>query len=168
MKLYEGKISAAGKWFGIIVSRFNGAIADKLLDGAIDCLTRHSADTEKIDIFKVPGAFEVPQTLRQIVSPTHTQKYDGIICLSAIIRGETTHFELLSHTITREIENIAVESGIPVAYGVITADNLEQAIDRAGGKHGNKGFDAALSVMEQIGLRTIIYEKTDKGKRARS
>jgi 6,7-dimethyl-8-ribityllumazine synthase len=159
MKLYEGKISGEGKRFGIIVSRFNGTVTERLLEGAIDCLIRHNADSNLIEVFKVPGSFEIPQVLKLIISD-----FDAIICLAALIRGETPHFDFLSTTVTREIERIAVEHNIPVAYGIITADTLEQAINRAGGKQGNKGFDAALSVMEQIGVRSIINERKKKSK----
>lgn len=163
MRVYEGKISGEGKLFGIIASRFNGFVTDKLIEGAIDCLTRHGANLNLIEVFKVPGAFEIPQILKIIVN-----QFDGIICLATIIRGETPHFEFLATTVTREIERVAIESGSPVAYGIITADTLEQAIERAGGKQGNKGFDAGLSLMEQIGLRTIINEEATKGKRTRT
>jgi 6,7-dimethyl-8-ribityllumazine synthase len=163
VRVFEGKISGEGKTFGILVSRFNGAIVDKLLDGAIDCLTRHNADPDRIDVFKVPGAFEIPQALSLIA-----HHYDGIVCLAALIRGETSHFDLLAREVTRNVQKIALDIGVPVAYGVITADSMEQAIDRAGGKQGNKGFDAALSLMEQIGLKSTVNEKPKKGKRARA
>lgn len=154
MKIYEGKISGEGKRFGIIVSRFNSAIADRLLEGAVDCLIRHGANDEKIEVFKVPGAFEIPPLLKSI-----TARYDGIICLAVLIRGETTHFDLLARVVTRDISHIGIESGVPIGFGIITAETVEQAIDRAGGKRGNKGTDAAMSVMEQIGLRGKLRKK---------
>lgn len=163
MRVFEGQISGKDKKFGILMSRFNGSIVERLLDGAIDCLTRHGADPDKIDVFKVPGAFEIPQALSLVA-----HQYDGIVCLAALIRGETPHFDLLAREVTKNVQRIAIDLGVPVAYGVITADSMEQAIDRAGGKQGNKGFDAALSLMEQIGLKSTINEKAKKGKRTRA
>ncbi|MDI6840356.1 MAG: 6,7-dimethyl-8-ribityllumazine synthase [bacterium] len=164
MKIYEGHLSGEGKNFGIIVSRFNSFVTDRLLEGAIDCLTRHNTDPDAIEVFKVPGAFEIPQTLSILV---RNNRFDAIICLAAIIRGETPHFDFLARDVSRGIANISIESGIPVGFGIITADTNEQAIDRAGGKRGNKGFYAALSVIEQLGLIQKIHEKSKKGKRTR-
>jgi len=170
MKIYEGRLSGEGKSFGIIVSRFNSFVTDKLLEGALDCLTRHNTDPNAIEVFKVPGAFEIPQTLNLLI---RNNRFDAIICLSAIIRGETPHFDFLAHEVSRGISHIAVESGTPVGFGIITADTPEQAIDRAGGKRGNKGFNAALSVLEQLSLIQKIsavsrrHEKPQKSKRTR-
>ncbi|MDD5530272.1 MAG: 6,7-dimethyl-8-ribityllumazine synthase [bacterium] len=150
MKIYEGEFSASGKKFGIIASRFNSFITDKLIDGAVDCLTRHNAKSDAIEIFKVPGAFEIPQVLKVLVSGK--KRFDGIICLGAIIRGETTHFDLISKEVTKGIAQVSLQTTIPIGFGIVAADTVEQAIDRAGGKHGNKGESAALTVIEQINL----------------
>ncbi len=154
MKVYEGKISGEGKKFGIIVSRFNNAITERLLNGAVDCLVRHGTDLNKIEVFKTPGAFEIPSLLSRVI-----KKFDGVICLGALVRGETSHFDVLSREVAKGIAKIALESGIPVGFGIITADTSEQAIERGGGKQGNRGADAALSVMEQIGLLGKISNK---------
>ncbi len=154
MKVYEGKISGEGKRFGIIVSRFNSAITDKLLDGAIDCLVRHGANIEKIEVFKVPGSFEIPPLLSRVIN-----KFDGVVCLGTLIRGETSHFDVLSREVTKGVAKIGLESGVPIGFGIITAETLEQAIERGGGKQGNRGVDAALSVMEQIGLLEKLGKK---------
>lgn len=160
MKIYEGEISGKGKKFGIIVSRFNGFVTDKLLSGAIDCLTRHNTNPDMIEVFKVPGAFEIPQTLNLLVQKG---RFDAIICLSAIIRGDTPHFDFLAREVSRGIAKTAREAAIPIGFGVITADTQEQAIERAGGKASNKGFDTALAVLEQLGLVSRISEKKKKG-----
>ncbi len=154
MKKYEGRISGEGKKFGIIVSRFNSTITERLLNGAVDCLVRHGADSNKIEVFKTPGAFEIPSLLSRVI-----KKFDGVICLGALVRGETSHFDVLSREVTKGIAKIALESGIPVGFGIITADTSEQAIERGGGKQGNRGADAALSVMEQIGLLGTLSNK---------
>lgn len=154
MKIYEGEVSGRGKKFGIIVSRFNSAIADKLVEGAVDCLLRHGASEERIEVFKVPGSFEISPLLSRVIG-----KFDGVICLGVLIRGETGHFDLLAREVTRNIARIGIERGVPVGFGIITAESLEQAIDRAGGKRGNRGADAAMSVMEQIGLSGKLGKK---------
>lgn len=159
MKIYEGKISGKGKKFAIIVSRFNSFITDKLLEGALDCLTRHETNSNDIEVFKTPGAFEIPQILKILVE---NKKFDGIICLSAIIRGETPHFDFIAREITRGISNISLNYKIPVGFGVITADTMEQAIERAGGKLGNKGFNTALAVLEQLDLIEKIKKEEVK------
>ncbi|MDD2889448.1 MAG: 6,7-dimethyl-8-ribityllumazine synthase [bacterium] len=150
MKTYEGEFSANGKRFGIIASRFNSFITDKLIDGAVDCLIRHNAKSDAIEIVKVPGAFEIPQVLKVLVSGK--KRFDGIICLGAIIRGETTHFDLISTEVTKGIAQVSLQTTTPIGFGIIAADTVEQAIDRAGGKHGNKGESAAMTVIEQINL----------------
>jgi len=150
VKTYEGEFSASGKRFGIIASRFNSFITDKLIDGAVDCLIRHNAKSDAIEIVKVPGAFEIPQVLKVLVSGK--KRFDGIICLGAIIRGETTHFDLISKEVTKGIAQVSLQTTTPIGFGIIAADTVEQAIDRAGGKHGNKGESAAMTVIEQINL----------------
>jgi len=149
--VYEGKLSAKGKKFGIVVSRFNELICRKLLDGALDCLNRHDAENDNIDIAWVPGSFEIPVAAKKMAD---SKKYDAVICLGAVIRGATAHFEYIAAEVTKGTAQIALSAGIPVSYGVITPDTLEQAIERAGTKAGNKGWDAALSAIEMADLFT--------------
>ncbi len=152
-KIMEGQLTAAGKRFGIVVSRFNELICRKLLEGSLDCLTRHGADANQIEIAWVPGSFEIPAAAKKMAQ---SGKYDAIICLGAVIRGATPHFEYISAEVTKGIAQVSMESGLPVAYGVITPDTLEQALERAGSKAGNKGWDAALSAIEMADLFTQI------------
>ncbi len=148
-KVYEGQLSAKNKKFGIIVSRFNELICSKLLEGALDCLHRHECQDENIEIAWVPGAFEIPVAAKRFVA---SKKYDAIICLGAVIRGATPHFEYIAGEVTKGVAQVSLESGMPVSYGIITPDTLEQAIERAGTKAGNKGWDAALSAIEMSDL----------------
>lgn len=148
-KVVEGSIIGKGLRFGIVVSRFNDFISDKLLGGAVDALTRSGTKGEDIEITKVPGSFEIPLVAKKMAQ---TGKYDAIICLGAIIRGATPHFEYLSAEVTKGIAQISLDLIFPIAYGIITSDNLEQAIERAGTKSGNKGWDAALSAIEMVNL----------------
>ena len=148
-KVLEGTIVARGLRFGIVVSRFNDFISCKLLDGALDALTRSGAKGEDIEIAKVPGSFEIPLMAKRMAL---TKRYDAVICLGTIIRGGTPHFEYLSAEVTKGIAQTSLELGFPIAYGIITADNLEQAIERAGTKSGNKGWDAALAAIEMVNL----------------
>jgi 6,7-dimethyl-8-ribityllumazine synthase len=148
-RLIEGEISAKGITFAIIVSRFNDFITQRLVDGALDALRRHGASDEQVTIVKVPGAFEIPSMARKLAL---SGQFDCVICLGAIIRGATPHFEYISAQAARGIASVALESQIPVAFGVITSDTLEQAIERAGTKSGNKGWDAAISAMEMVNL----------------
>ncbi len=147
--VYEGKISGGGKKFGVIVSRFNDFISDRLLNGALDALARHGTHDEDIDIVKVPGSFEIPLMAKKMAQ---RQKYDAIICLGAVIRGSTPHFEYVSSEVSKGIASVSLESGVPVIFGVITTDTLEQAIERAGSKSGNKGWSAAVAAMEMAHL----------------
>ncbi len=149
MKVYEGKLTSQNKKYAIIVSRFNDFITSKLVDGAVDTLTRHNVKDEEISLFKVPGAFEIPVMTQKIAS---LKKFDAIICLGALIRGYTPHFEYISNEVTKGIAQVSLEFGIPISYGIITADSLEQSIERAGTKSGNKGADAALSAIEMVNL----------------
>ena len=135
------------------MSRFNELICSKLLDGALDCLERHGATMDQIDIAWVPGSFEIPLAAKKFAE---TQKYDAVICLGAVIRGATPHFEYISAEVTKGIAQVSLDSGVPVSYGVITPDTLEQALERAGTKAGNKGWDAALSAIEMVNLFTKI------------
>lgn len=147
--VYEGDISAEGKRFALVVSRFNDFISDKLLAGAIDALGRHGARDEDIDIVKVPGSFEIPLMAKKM---GEKEKYHAIICLGAVIRGSTPHFEYVSSEVAKGIAVVGLESGIPVIFGVVTTDTLEQAIERAGTKAGNKGWAAAVAAMEMANL----------------
>jgi 6,7-dimethyl-8-ribityllumazine synthase len=148
-KLFEGKISAEGFRFGVIVSRFNDFISSKLVEGALDALKRHGARDEMISLIKVPGSFEIPLTARKVAD---SGQFDAIICLGAVIRGATPHFEYVAAEVSKGIAAVALESRIPVTFGVLTTDSLEQAIERAGSKSGNKGWDAAMAAMEMANL----------------
>jgi 6,7-dimethyl-8-ribityllumazine synthase len=148
-KVIEGKLNAKGLKFGIVVSRFNDFINEHLLSGALDLLTRNGADEGDIEILKVPGAFEIPQVARKMAS---AKKYDAVICLGAVIRGATPHFDYIAAEVSKGIAMIGLESEVPVTFGILTTDNLEQAIERAGSKAGNKGWDAALSAVEMANL----------------
>ncbi len=147
--VYEGKISGEGKKFALVVSRFNDFITDRLLAGALDALDRHGARDEDINIVKVPGSFEIPLMAKKMAQK---EKYDAVICLGAVIRGSTPHFEYVSAEVSKGIALVGLESGIPVIFGVVTADTLEQAIERAGTKAGNKGWAAAVAAMEMANL----------------
>ena len=147
--VYEGKISAEGKRFALVVSRFNDFISDRLLSGALDALVRHGARDEDIDIVKVPGSFEIRFMAKKMAEK---EKHHAVICLGAVIRGSTPHFEYVSGEVAKGIALVGLESGVPVIFGVVTTDTLEQAIERAGTKAGNKGWDAAVAAMEMAGL----------------
>ncbi len=148
-KVYEGKLTAKGLKIGIVLSRFNQFITDKLLEGALDALKKLGAEDNNISIFKVPGSFEIPLIASHLIK---SKKYDGIICLGTLIRGDTPHFDFLSAEVTKGLAQISIESGVPVAFGILTVDTIEQGIERAGTKSGNKGWDAALSVVEMVNL----------------
>lgn len=147
--IFEGQFSAKGRKFGIVVSRFNELICRKLLEGALDCLSRHGADMANVDIAWVPGSFEIPVAAKRMAA---LNKYDALICLGAVIRGATPHFEYIASEVTKGTAQVALEFGLPVSYGIITPDTLEQAIERAGTKAGNKGWDAAMSAIEMADL----------------
>ena len=150
INLYEGKVVApAGMKVGIIASRFNSFIVQKLLDGAVDGLVRHGVEEENIDACWVPGAFEIPVVARKMAE---SGKYDAVICVGAVIRGSTSHYELVVNETTKGIAQVALQSGIPVLFGVIATENIEQAIERSGSKAGNKGYDCALSAIEMVNL----------------
>lgn len=149
MKSLEGKLTAKGKKIGIVVTRFNSFIGKELLAGATDCLIRHGGKDEDITVAWVPGSFEIPCAAHAMAV---TKKYDAIICLGVLIRGQTPHFDHIAAEATKGIAQIATATGVPATYGVITADTLEQAIERAGTKSGNKGWDAALAAVEMADL----------------
>ena len=152
-KVYAGKMLAKGKNFGIVVSRFNEFISQKLLDGALDVLRRHDADEDRIEIFWVPGSFEIPWAARKMAL---SKKYDAILCLGAVIRGDTPHFDYIASEVAKGIAQTSLSTGVPTLFGIITADNLEQAIERAGTKAGNKGAQAALSAIEMVNLLPMM------------
>ena len=145
----HGNLSAQGFSFGIVVSRFNSIVTKHLLDGAIDCLQRHGAEENDITVVYCPGAFEIPQVTRQLAA---SGDCDGIICIGCVIRGETPHFDYIASEVTRGIGDAALTAGVPVAYGILTTENLEQALERAGAKSGNKGWDAALTAIELVNV----------------
>lgn len=149
MKIYEGKLLAQDLRFGIVVSRFNDFICERLLGGALDALKRSGADEKAIEIFKVPGAFEIPLLAKKLAA---SGRYDAVICLGAVIRGSTPHFDYVASEVSKGIANVGLETGMPIAFGVLTTDTLEQAIERAGSKSGNKGWDAAVAAIEMANL----------------
>jgi len=144
MKILEGELQAKGLKFGIVVSRFNDFITTKLLEGALDALLRHGAKEEDIEIMKVPGSFEIPLAAKKMAS----KKYNAIICLGTVIRGATPHFDYVAAEVSKGIAAASLETEVPMAFGVITSDTIEQAIERAGSKAGNKGWDAAITAIE--------------------
>ncbi len=158
-KVFEGMLDGRKRSFGIVVGRFNEAISNRLLDGALDCLRRHNTDEGKIDVVWVPGSFEVPSAARRLAG---TGRHDAIICLGALIRGATPHFDYIASEVAKGVARIGEDSGIPAIFGVITADSLEQAIERSGGKAGNKGWDAALSALEMADLFDKLGRKMGK------
>ncbi len=145
----QGILSAKDKKFAIVVSRFNEVISKSLLSGAIDCIVRHEGKEENVTVVFVPGAFEIPITAKKL---TETKKFDVVICLGAVIRGATPHFDYIASEVSKGIANVGLETGVPVIFGVITSDSIEQALERAGTKAGNKGWDAALSAIEMADL----------------
>jgi len=149
VKVYEGKLITEGKKYGIIVARFNEFIGGKLLSGAIDGLKRHGAKDEEIEIAWVPGAFEIPIAAKKMAG---SNKYDAIICLGAVIRGSTTHYDLVAGEATKGIAHVSLETGLPIIFGILTTENIEQAIERAGTKSGNKGYEAAVTAIEMVNL----------------
>ncbi|NOY88963.1 MAG: 6,7-dimethyl-8-ribityllumazine synthase [FCB group bacterium] len=150
--IYEGNLDAAGKSFALIVSRFNHFLTDKLLDGAIDCLKRHGAEEKNITVVYVPGAFEIPYAASKIVN----KDFNAVVCLGTVIRGDTPHFNYIANEASKGIAKLALDSGKPVIYGLVTADTLEQAIERSGTKAGNKGWDAAAAAIEMVNLYDSI------------
>ncbi|MFH1146387.1 MAG: 6,7-dimethyl-8-ribityllumazine synthase [Pseudomonadota bacterium] len=152
-RVFEGVMRADGLKAAIIISRFNEFIGDRLVGAAIDCLVRHGADENNLEIYKVPGAFEIPLVAKKVAQ---SGKYDAVICLGAVIRGATPHFEYVAAEVSKGIAQVSLDSGIPHAFGILTTDTLEQAIERAGTKAGNKGWDAALAAIEMVNLLKSI------------
>lgn len=145
----EGHLNGEGKKFAIVAGRFNEFITNKLVGGALDCLKRHEANEDDIDVVWVPGAFEIPLIAKRMAN---TGRYKSVLCLGAVIRGSTPHFDYVSSEVAKGVANAAMDTGVPVIFGVLTTDTLEQAIERAGTKAGNKGWDAALSALEMASL----------------
>lgn len=146
---FAGKLDASGTSVAIVLARFNGFITERLLEGALDCLKRHGADEAKIDIYRVPGAFEIPMLADKLAAQ---KKYDGIVCLGCVIRGGTTHYEHVCNESIKGVAEVSRRHGVAVGLGILTTENIEQAIERAGTKAGNKGVDAALAVIEMVSL----------------
>lgn len=149
MKIYEGKVSGKNLKFAIVVSRFNEFITSKLLSGAIDALKRHETSEEDISVIWVPGAFEIPLLANKLAE---SKNFDAIICLGAVIRGATTHYDYVCNEVSKGIAQISLKTGVPTIFGIVTTENIQQAIERAGTKSGNKGVDAAISAMEMANL----------------
>src|SRR3990172_6396129 len=156
----KGNLSAKGLRLAIVVSRFNSFVTERLLSGALDALARVGADEKKIEVVRVPGSFEIPVAAKQLAQ---TGRYHALVCLGCILRGDTQHFDFISAEVTRGVQLAAVETGVPMAFGVLTCDTLEQAIDRAGAKSGNKGAEAALTAVEMANL----LARVPRGKKKR-
>jgi 6,7-dimethyl-8-ribityllumazine synthase len=156
-KVFEGQLSASGLRFGVVVSRFNSFITERLLGGAMDALLRTGASEDMIDVVKVPGSWEVPLVAGELA---RQHRYDAVICLACVIRGETPHFDYVAAEAAKGVAHVAAETGVPVAFGVLTTNTLEQAIDRAGAKGGNKGFDAAMTAIEMANLLRTLRQVT--------
>jgi 6,7-dimethyl-8-ribityllumazine synthase len=148
-KVIQGLLDAKDRKFGILVSRFNEFITQRLLDGALDCIYRHGGKEENVEIVWVPGSFEIPVIAKKMAQ---SKRYNAVICLAAVIQGGTPHFQYIAAEVTKGIAHVALESGIPTIYGVLTCETLDQAVERAGTKQGNKGWDAALSAIEMADL----------------
>ena len=155
MHTIEGKLQARGRSFGIVVSRFNSLVTEQLLAGAIDCLVRHGAEENDITVVRCPGSFEIPQVARRLAERGHL---DAIICLGCVIRGETPHFDYIAAEVAKGVGQVSLQTDIPVTFGVLTTETLEQALERAGAKAGNKGWDAALSAIELADLKAQLSE----------
>lgn len=154
-KVIEGQLSAAGLKFAVVVSRFNSFVTERLLGGALDALARTGCNPDDIEIIRVPGSWELPVVVAEVA---RQRRHDAVVCLSAVIRGDTPHFDYVAGEAAKGLGHVAVETGVPVAFGVLTTNTLEQAIDRAGAKGGNKGFDAAMSAIETANLLRRLRE----------
>ena len=148
-QFFDGKLDATGLRFGIVVGRFNSFIGERLLEGALDAIIRHGGADGDISVARVPGAFEIPLAAKKLAE---SGKYDALICLGAVIRGSTPHFDYVASEVSKGVASVSLESGVPVAFGVLTTDSIEQAIERAGTKAGNKGFEAAVTAIETANL----------------
>ncbi len=154
-KIWQGRMQGEGRRFALVVSRFNELVSGKLLEGALDVLRRHGCDDGDLDVAWVPGAFEIPLFARKLAS---SGRYDGLVCLGCLIRGATPHFEYISAQVARGVAKVSEETGIPAAFGVLTCDTQDQALERAGSKGGNKGAEAAMAVLESADLRASLEE----------
>ena len=154
--IHEGQLSGAGFRFAIVASRWNDFISSRLVEGALDALERLGVAEKKVEVFKVPGSFEIPLLALKVAG---SGKFDAVICLGTIIRGQTPHFEYIANEVARGIAQAGMSTGVPVVFGIVTADNLDQAIDRAGVKLGNKGFEAATSAVELVNLYKGVFKK---------
>ena len=148
-KYFEGQLDAKDCRFGLVVSRFNSFISERLLEGALDALLRHGASDDDIEVARVPGAFEIPLVAKKMAE---SGRYSAVICLGAVIRGATPHFDYVASEVSKGVAHVSLDSGVPVVFGVLTTDSIEQAIERAGTKAGNKGFDAAMTAIETVNL----------------
>lgn len=155
-KIHQGRLNAEGFRFAIVASRWNDFLTSRLVEGALDALERLGADEKAVELFKVPGSFEIPLLARKVAA---SGKWDAVVCVGTIIRGQTPHFEYIASEVTKGIAQAGMETDVPVVYGIVTADTLEQAIDRAGVKAGNKGFEAAMSAVELVNLYRVISDK---------
>lgn len=153
IRRYEAQLNAGNKRFAIVSGRFNDLISDRLVGGAVDCLLRHGAQRDAIGLIKVPGAFEIPLAARRIAL---SGEYDAVITLGAVIRGATPHFEYVSAEVSKGVASVGLETGVPVIFGVLTTNSIDEAVERAGTKAGNKGWDAAMSALEMAGLMNIL------------
>ncbi len=149
MHKYEGFLKAEGFSFGIVASRFNHLLVDRLIEGAIDCILRHGGSEENIHLVRVPGSWEIPIAVKELINK---KRVDGVVALGVLIRGQTPHFDYIASEVAKGLAMVSIETGKPVSFGIITADTLEQAVERAGTKQGNKGWESALSVMEMVNL----------------
>jgi len=153
---HQGKFKAEGFRFAVIASRWNDFITSRLLEGALDALDRFGAGDDSVEVYKVPGSFEIPLLALKVAE---SGKFDAVICVGTIIRGQTPHFDYIAGEVTKGIAQAGMQTGVPVVYGIVTADSLEQAIDRAGAKQGNKGFEAAMSAVELVNLYKEAFKK---------
>ncbi|MFO8042514.1 MAG: 6,7-dimethyl-8-ribityllumazine synthase [Alkalispirochaeta sp.] len=151
----EGNLSGTGKTFALVVSRFNSLITERLVEGAVDCLQRHGADADNLTLIRVPGAWEIPMAAKRAAA---SHAYDGVICLGAVIRGGTPHFDYVAAEVSKGVAAIGMDTGVPVTFGVLTTDTIEQAVERAGTKAGNKGWEAAEAALEMVDL----YQAMDR------
>ena len=149
MKEFNGQLNASNRKFAIVLSRFNDLIGNRLLSGAVDCIERHGGNTDELTLVRLPGAFEIPAAANKLAT---SGKYEAVVCLGAVIRGGTPHFEYVSAEMTKGIASVSLQAGLPIAFGVLTTDSVEQAIERAGTKAGNKGVEAAMSAIEMVNL----------------
>lgn len=154
--IHEGKLNAGGFRFAIVASRWNDFISSRLLEGSLDALEKLGADEKRVEVFRVPGSFELSLTAAKLAS---SGRFDAVICLGTIIRGQTPHFDYIASEVARGVSQAAMQSGVPVIFGVVTADTLDQAIDRAGVKLGNKGFEAATTAVEMVNLYREVFGK---------